>query len=217
MNPSRTTQRFYHGKAAGLLGSLFLLCSAVLPFSVVAQNSSDRGPVIGLAIEPAGYAVYPIATKGVEASYYLSPLTALSASYARGTSEQLLAKSDAQLTILRFKYFFGAISHINLGIGERSIGYRYSVKLVSDESKDVTVGMSALVTEVSFGNQLHFGPVQLGCDWLGAVFPLVKLKNENNFPADAADAEAESESDAVKKVAFVPSLQFMRLFVGVVF
>jgi hypothetical protein len=200
-------------KIRGFVG----LCLLALGCHAGRAAAQDAAPTVGLTVEPAGYATYPIPSRAAEAAYYLSPASALSVSYARGSTTQLLAESYAELLLLRFKYLFGAVSHLNLGLGERRLGYKYDVLTTSGETSTAERSMDVLVGELSFGTHLNFGVLQVGCDWAGVAVPLARLGGKNEEPSDLAASEAGSDSEALKRVAYVSTLQFMRVFVGTVF
>lgn len=181
--------------------------------SPLAHGAEGAGPVASLSVEPVGYATYPIPTQAVELGYYLSSTDAVSLSYAKGSTTQLLAKYDAQLALLRYKVYFGAISHFNFGLGYRSLSSRFDVR-TSSETADVKMSSAAVVGEASFGNQVLLGPFFVGCDWIGITAPLSRLGDESNYPDDADEEETEDYEQAFGEVAYKPIMQFMRVYLG---
>ncbi len=182
-------------------------------WAVPGFSAEGGGPSASLAVEPVGYATYPIPTQAAEVGYFLSPTDAVSLSYAKGTTSQLLAKYDAQLALLRYKLFFGAISHFNFGLGYRSLASSFEVKTAA-EAVDVKMSSSAVVGEASFGNQVLLGPFFVGCDWIGITAPLARLGDTSNYPEDADEEETEDYEQAFGEVAYKPIMQFMRVYVG---
>lgn len=192
---------------------LFILLLAGWAGPSRAQESS---PTLSVAVEPAGFATYPVPTQAAEIGYYLSPESALSLSYAKGTTTQLLAKYDAQLALIRYKHFFGAVSHFNFGLGYRSFESHFEVK-AGAENEDVTVSSAAVVAEASFGNQVVIGPLYFGCDWIGGTAPIARLREKSNYPEEADESETEDYEQSFGEVAYKPIMQFMRVFVGAIF
>lgn len=190
-----------------------LLGIAVLLLAGSAARAEDSAPTASLAVEPAGYATYPIPTQAAEIGYFLSPTSAVSVSYAKGTTTQLLAKYDAQLALLRYKLFLGTISHFNFGLGYRSLASRFDVKTPSDTT-EVHMSSAAVVAEASFGNRVLLGPLFLGCDWIGATAPIARLGEKSDYPDDADEEETEDYEQAFGEVAYQPIMQFMRVYVG---
>jgi hypothetical protein len=194
----------------------FWLTTAFVSMTLQAQD--NEGSIFSLTVEPVGFAVYPIPSQGAELDIFIAPDLALAVNYATGSTEQLLAKTTSQLALLRLKYFFGAISHVNLGIGYRSIGTEYDVMSASLGQVDVQKTMKVAVSELSFGNQISWGPLQFSCDWLGIVVPVAKLAYHDDVPGDVVEGGGDDvDADEMQKVAFAPTLQFVRFSVGVIF
>lgn len=188
----------------------------VASLTLAGQVQAEGAATAQLAVEPAGYATYPIPSKAVGFDYYLSATSSIGLNYARGSGERLLAESAAELALLRYKLYFGSTMHLALGAGYRSLGYKQTVQTTTGEA-EATTEMEVIVGEASFGNQIRFGPAMIGCDWVGIAVPMKRLKLTSDFPDDAAAGEEQANEDATLAVAFVPTLQFMRVYVGAVF
>lgn len=195
---------------------MHVLAFLILLLGALPAAAQDAAPTASVAVEPVGYATYPIPTQAAEIGYFMSPIDEVTLSYAKGTTTQLLAKYDAQLALVRYKAFVGAMSHFNFGLGYRSLASRFVVKTAS-EDVDVKMASAAVVGEASFGNQVLMGPFFVGCDWIGITAPLAKLASKSNYPDDADEQETEDYEQAFGNVAYKPILQFMRVYVGAAF
>jgi hypothetical protein len=78
----------------------------------------------------------------------------------------------------------------------------------------VAPSLELLVVEASLGNRIHFGPVVLGCDWVGLVVPVAKLAAQSTSPEGVDATEKEDNEDAFDRIAFAPTLQLLRVSVG---
>lgn len=173
-------------------------------------------PTVALTVEPVGYAVYPIPSRAAELSYYPVSDGAIALSYATGSLEQLLTKYQSELLLLRYRFSWGAFSRLSLGLGTRSIEYART-RTTAGVEYEVEIQSKSLVGEASFGNQLTFGPLAIGCDWIGVVVPLSELSSKEDFPDDVSEDDQESYKADAAKFGARPTLQFMRVFVGLVF
>jgi hypothetical protein len=193
---------------------LWLVSLGALGFAAEVQA---QGATASVAVEPAGYATYPIPSQAVGADYYLSESTSLGVNFARGTSERLMAEYAAELALLRFKFHFGTTMHLSLGAGYRSLGYTQTVRTATGDA-DAETEMQVVVAETSFGNKIALGPVLVGCDWLGIAVPVSRIKLKNEFPDDIVVAdEAAANKDGAAAVEMKPTLQFLRVYLGAVF
>lgn len=189
-----------------------LALAALLASPATAQ---DAGPSVALTYEPAGFAVYPIPTRAVEAAWFPGPDGSLSLSYAKGSAEQLQATYTAELLLLRYRRHFG-LSHLNAGLGARTLGYERP-QVIQGEDTVTKISSTMAVAEASFGNQVTLGPLVLGCDWAGAAVPLTRLKSRSDIPDSYDEEEKEASEEAARRVAFVATMQFMRVYVGAQF
>jgi len=159
-------------------------------------------------VEPVGFAVYPIPTRGAEVSWFVEDDRTLTLSVARGETEQLLAKHEAELAVLKYRMLVGDITHLSLGAGVRTL--RYEREAVAIEAKE-------LVGEANFGNRLKWGPFALGCDWLGVTLPFKALSTKKDWPADVSEEDAAEYEKASDGIMAATRMQFMRVYAGVVF
>lgn len=193
-----------------------VLALTLVPTSLWASDSSVA-PTVALGVEPIGYAVYPIPTRGAFLDYYLTPDGVVGISYARGQHQQLLAENYAEMTMVRYRWLIGSLTRVNIGAGYRTLGTRYSVRTSTGEDADVDTSMKVVLAELSFGTHLELGVLQISCDWLGISVPLSKVAYKDGFPETADATAKDANEEEFNRIAFVPTLQFVRLGVGVVF
>jgi len=193
---------------------LLMWLSAAWAGAATAANAP--GAVGSVVVEPVGFANYPIPSRAIELAYFLPQDGALALNYSRGSTDLLLANYRVDLLLLRYNYPIGALTHIKLGGGARSLNYQYKVRSGAEETA-ATASSTTLVTEASFGNQVSIGPVIFGCDWLGFVVPLLKIASKSHFPDDTDDSERRDDEGALAAATFSTTMQFMRVFIGVTF
>jgi hypothetical protein len=156
-------------------------------------------------------------TRGAALGYALSPELLVELNYASGERDQLLATDSAELILLRLRWLFGSLTQLNAGLGQRTLGTRYTVRTTDGGDTRVETTMKVAAAELSFGSRLDLGPLRVTCDWLGVVVPVARLAYKDGFPDDADPAEKEANEDQFGKIENVPTLEFVRLGAGVTF
>lgn len=193
------------------LWRLFLL---LLPAVASRAQAGDSPPFGSLTFEPLGYAVYPLRTRGAEATYRLSPDRAVSLSYAEGKTEQLLTAYEASLLLARYKVLIGSLSQLNAGFGVRQFSQRLDVATATGSGASTALE-AAVVSELSFGTRFETGRVLLVCDWLGVALPLARFGSRAAYPEGVEASERAAAEDSFAKVARRPSLEFLRFSAGI--
>ena len=61
------------------------------------------------------------------------------------------------------------------------------------------------------------GPVRFACDWFGIVVPIASYRSSKSSPEGVDPSEQEENQDALERVAWVPTLQLLRVSVGTTF
>jgi hypothetical protein len=171
-------------------------------------------PVAGAAelgtvtLEPLGYAVYPLPTRGAEVAYQLTPEDAVSLSFAKGAAAQLLVDYDVTLLLVRYRRAIGSLSRANFGLGTRAL---------AESSSTGTARQTALVAESSFGSNYDWGPALLACDWIGIVYPVSTLSHASAYASDADAGDVALDRANFDHLTHKPTLELLRLSVGVQF
>ena len=195
---------------------LWFLVSSLASGSAVAADAGDGLAVGAVMGEAFGFAVYPIPSRGVEARYVLSNDSALGLSYAAGSLDQLLATYTAALFVARYEYSIGSLTHINGGLGWRSLSQAYSSDAIGGTLSALDRRQS-LVIEASFGSHLAIGPILINADWVGITVPVVKLGSHTDIP-DGIDADVRAvNAAAFDRVASGAAQEFLRVSAGVTF
>ena len=199
-------RRFFLVIAMGLTS--FALASAA--------RAAEELPRGFATVEPFGYAVYPLPSKGAEAGFFLAPDAAISFSFAKGNATQLLTKYDASLLLVRYKLLVGSLSHGNFGIGARRFAETLDVPTTTGVF-NASAHRTSVIAEASFGSRFNVGPALVACDWLGVALPLATLSQGDNYPDNVDASERDQDRADFAKVTTKPSLELLRLSVGVQF
>lgn len=198
--------RFYHG-----ITILALTCGTPI---LADDGAYATGSVM---IEPIGFAVYPIPSRGVEIALNTDGEDAVSVSYAAGEHSRLLTKYHTELALVRYRWTLGSMSHLHLGFGSRGLRQTYAVQRDDGSSADLRAETHFFALESSFGSHLRIGPIRFSCDWLGFVLPISNYRQKTSTPDGIDPSEQEENNDALERAAWVPTLQLLRLSTGVVF
>lgn len=203
----------------GIAKQIFIF---VLMFSAAhAFGQSGEGndhPTVAAAYEPVGFATYPIATKAFDLSYQPSSNWAFSLNYAQGETERLLATYSAKVLLIRARWLIGDLTYVNIGMGTRTAGYQRTSSVLDSTGEAIsattTIESTSLVGELSLGTRVSFGPLFVGCDWIGGMMPLQRVSSKKAFPESTdEDTKAHYQEDA-DEIANAPNSEFMRLYIG---
>lgn len=179
-----------------------------------AQAAPEPEPIGSFAVEPYGFALYPVASRGVELSVNMAASDALAINYVKGEHHQLLMHYDADLLLLRYRHYFDGWMRGQLGMGVSQIRQAYATHLADGSPVAMATTRQMLVGELSVGHELQLGPVVLACDWFGVVIPLSKLSQTQTAGEGVDPVETKENRDAFDRISFVPALQIMRVSVG---
>lgn len=183
----------------------------------IAHAEVGSPPHGSVMLEPIGFAVYPILSRGLEVGWYATANDLLTTSYATGKHSRLLTDYRTELALLRYRRQLSSLTHVNLGFGYRGLGQVY--KIQRDDGSQVShhAETQLLILETSLGNHLRLGLINLSCDWLGIVVPIAPYRDHKSSPDGVDPSEQEENQDALERVAWVPTLQLMRVSMGISF
>lgn len=195
-----------------LLGAIAPIWTNDAAYAEGVLTEAARGSI---AVEPYGFALYPIPSRGLELAANIQENSSIAVNYSRGEQHHLLMHYQADLLLIRYRHYFDEWIRAQLGVGVSQIRQFYETHLADASPVTVSANRQMLVGETSLGHELHFGPILLACDWFGLVIPMSKIAQKQSA-SEGVDLDDKKENeDAFDRISFVPALQILRFSIGV--
>jgi hypothetical protein len=184
-------------------------------YSNMGKSEMNRQGKEYLLTGEIGFAVGGVPSAGATAGFFLDPNSLIQIDYTSGQLSWFDYDARTKTAGINYKHFVANSFYFRGGAAYRQVKLDYG-RFLSFSSKREVGSSENIVADVAIGNQWQWSGFTMGCDWIGVMVPIARLKND--FDTTGYSNSDRSDAENVwQNTGKDTSVQLVRFYLGATF